>query len=73
MNILDRQFKDLLQDEINERFLEAQTNLAMPITKEFASDLHEIGSIRGYMRACKELYEVCDEIQKKLNEPEKRV
>lgn len=72
MSVLDSKFKSLLQDRINELFLDAQTSLAMPPTQEIGVNIHEIGVLRGYMRACKEFYEECDHIMNKLMEPEKK-
>ena len=72
MDSYDRKFKELMQDRINELFLEAQMSLAVPATNELSTNLHEIGLIRGYMKACKELYDECDEIMKETIEPEKK-
>ncbi len=72
MNSLDRKFKELVQDEINGLYLDAQKSLNLPVTPEMASDIHEIGSLRGYMKAALEIYDICDEIMKKLTDPEKK-
>lgn len=72
MNIFESQFKALLQDEINLHYLDAQKSLSLPVTPEFARDLHEIGSLRGYMKACLEIYDACDDIMKKLTQPEEK-
>lgn len=72
MNNSDYVFKGALLDKINELFLDAQLNLTTPMTKEIAADIHEIGSIRGYMKALREVYDLCDEITKKLNDLESK-
>lgn len=70
MNSLDRKFKDFLQDRINELFLDAQKTLALPVSNEISTNLHEIGVLRGYMKGLKEIYDECDYIMKQLTEPE---
>ncbi len=72
MNSLDHKFKEKIQQEINDRFLETQSLLVLPATNEMSTNLHEIGVLRGYIKACKEFYDVCDDIMKELTEPEKR-
>ena len=72
MNSLDRQFKDLLCDELDRLHKDATNSLAIPVTPAIASDLHEIGLLRGYMKALVEIYDTCDYIQNKLTEPEKK-
>lgn len=72
MNSLDNQFKSMLQDRINELFLDAQMSLAVPATTEISTSLHEIGLLRGFMKAMREVYDLCDEITKQLMEPEKK-
>ena len=72
MNSLDRQLKELVQEELNQCFLEAQTILSAPATTEFSTNMHEIGVLRGYMKGVKEAYEICDEMQKKLTSTEKK-
>lgn len=72
MNSLDRSFKELLLEELNVNFIEAQKTLCLPATNELSANLHEIGVLRGYLKAMVEVSEICEEIQRKLTEPEKK-
>ena len=71
MNSLDRKFKITLDDFMNQRFMEAQAILCLPVSTETSKDLHEIGVLRGYLKALKEVAEESDIIMTELLSPEK--
>lgn len=67
-----QEFKNKLQDELNQRFAEAQVTLSMPATTEASTNLHEIGVIRGYMKGLKEAFYACGDIYNELTSSEKK-
>lgn len=61
-------FIGMLKDRINQLHVDASLLLVTPPSAELAKDTHEIGTLRGYLRALKEVYEEMDEVVKTLNE-----
>lgn len=72
MNGLEIKFRDLLRDELDSLYKDAQISLTTPISVEVATDIHEIGVLRGYMKAMVQVYDLCDKITEKMLEPEKK-
>jgi hypothetical protein len=42
----------------------------MPNSQEASVNIHEIGSLRGFMKACLEIYDEANEIMMELTAPE---
>lgn len=72
MNALDNNFSQMLRDELDKLYRDAQISLATPATNELSTSIHEIGVLRGYMKCAVEVYDICSEITRKLSEPEKK-